>query len=407
MILYGDNGSGKTTILSLIVNLLSHVDKKGHKKRVAGIKFRRCMIWVGKYIVEARRDNLDAKGFTACVLDSTSRVVAKASYYTDDDKKDRFQLQHKKLLSALHEIGAGLYFLADNRRLTSNILSDNTESEVVYDFDDHLRQIQLIERELASDRKRKAADQVLDDAVTRVTTWATRSALSASTQGEEDVNTIYSKIITQLATPKRRRQASSDPTLDQLKSVLESQHQRSVEFSQFGLASPPKLDSLLRSVTRASKNTGDAIAKVLGPYVDSMKARLDALQNLQKIISSFVASMNSFYTDKTLTFDLRTGIRIQTREGELLTPGMLSSGERQLLLLFCNTVVAKQSPSIFIIDEPELSLNVKWQRQLVRSLLDITADSQTQFLLATHSIELLTRHKELVLNLVMAQKLHQ
>jgi energy-coupling factor transporter ATP-binding protein EcfA2 len=115
-----------------------------------------------------------------------------------------------------------------------------------------------------------------------------------------------------------------------------------------------------------------------------------------------VESINSFYTDKSVTFDLRRGLRIRTALGKALKPAMLSSGERQLLLLFCNMVVAKQRPNIFIIDEPELSLNVKWQRQLVRSLLAVSRDSQMQFILATHSIELLTRHKEYVVELNQA-----
>ena len=41
IILYGDNGSGKTTILKLIFYLLSCVDKAGHKSALAKYKFKR------------------------------------------------------------------------------------------------------------------------------------------------------------------------------------------------------------------------------------------------------------------------------------------------------------------------------------------------------------------------------
>jgi predicted ATPase len=61
--------------------------------------------------------------------------------------------------------------------------------------------------------------------------------------------------------------------------------------------------------------------------------------------------------------------------------------------------VAKQRPSVFIIDEPELSLNVKWQRMLVSSLLAAAKDAQMQFVLATHSIELLARYNAYVVEL--------
>jgi energy-coupling factor transporter ATP-binding protein EcfA2 len=409
VILYGNNGSGKTTLLRLIVNLLSHVDGKGHKKRVSEVKFSRFMIWVGHFTVEARRQNIDTEGFTAIVTDAESGLVAEANYFFEESGPNpERERHHKELLGALQKIRAGLYFLADDRRITSNVLAETTDTNELV-LDDQAEWISLARHRLLhgdlSSRKRKAADKVLEDAVARVTAWATTTALSASTQGEDDVNTIYSRIIQQLATSSRRKAPSSTPAIEDLVESLREQYNRSVDFSQFGLTSPPKLDKVLASVAKAPKGARDAIAKVLGPYVDSMKARLDALQGVQKSISSFVESINAFYADKALTFDLRLGLRIRTHENQLLQPTMLSSGERQLLLLFCNTFVAKQQPSIFIIDEPELSLNVKWQRQLVRSLLAITKDSQMQFVFATHSIELLTRYQEYVVELSESPKL--
>ena len=52
-----------------------------------------------------------------------------------------------------------------------------------------------------------------------------------------------------------------------------------------------------------------------------------------------------------------------------------------------------------MIDEPELSLNIKWQRKLLSELLFFIGDSKVQYLFATHSIELLTQHKENVIKL--------
>lgn len=400
MILYGENGSGKTTLLRVIVNLLSHVDHKGHKARVADVKFRHFLIGIGDFRVEAIRDDIEERGFTARVSDD-SGVLAEADYYTGEERKTSDERQHKELLKKLQDINVGLFFLADDRRVTSNILSepdDNPRLDEMYWPESGVR-IQHLSHDQSSSRKRKAADKLLEDAVAKVNSWATTKALSGSTQGEEDVNSIYSRIIQQLSRGNRRKRADAKPTVEHLISALQEQHERSLTFSKFGLASPPKLDRLLSSVGKAPNTARDAIAKVLGPYVDSLKARLDALQDVQNSISSFVESINAFYTHKTVAFDLRKGLTIRTREGDSLKPTMLSSGERQLLLLFCNTLMAKDRPSIFIIDEPELSLNVKWQRQLVNSLLSSTRDSLMQFILATHSIELLTRHRRYVVEL--------
>ena len=43
-ILYGDNGSGKTTVLNLIFYLLSTKDKSGYKSKLAQTKFEKFAI---------------------------------------------------------------------------------------------------------------------------------------------------------------------------------------------------------------------------------------------------------------------------------------------------------------------------------------------------------------------------
>jgi predicted ATPase len=62
---------------------------------------------------------------------------------------------------------------------------------------------------------------------------------------------------------------------------------------------------------------------------------------------------------------------------------MLSSGEKQLLILLSEVLLQKQSPSVFIADEPELSLHVNWQEKLVGSLRSL--NTQAQIIAATHS----------------------
>jgi predicted ATP-binding protein involved in virulence len=56
-----------------------------------------------------------------------------------------------------------------------------------------------------------------------------------------------------------------------------------------------------------------------------------------------------------------------------------------------------------MIDEPEISLNIKWQRQLIQSLLDVTKGSNIQFIFASHSMELLTPHRDRVVRLMGVQ----
>ena len=139
------------------------------------------------------------------------------------------------------------------------------------------------------------------------------------------------------------------------------------------------------------------IYNILEPYIDGLESRLNSLKNIQNLIEFLISNVNKYFTNKELKYDLSNGFSIfsdDTEEKLLFT--MLSSGERQLLLLFSNIITSSDNPSIFIIDEPEISLNIKWQRKLISTLIKLSNNSKIQFILATHSIELLTNYKSSV-----------
>jgi len=68
---------------------------------------------------------------------------------------------------------------------------------------------------------------------------------------------------------------------------------------------------------------------------------------------------------------------------KILSSGVLSSGEKQLLILLGETLLQRERPSILIADEPELSLHVLWQEKLIANLR--TLNPAAQIVVATHS----------------------
>ena len=73
-----------------------------------------------------------------------------------------------------------------------------------------------------------------------------------------------------------------------------------------------------------------------------------------------------------------------------------------MLILFCNILSSSDKATIFIIDEPELSLNVSWQRKLLDAMVRCVGENQVQFFFATHSLELVARHMNKMAKLVNA-----
>ena len=112
---------------------------------------------------------------------------------------------------------------------------------------------------------------------------------------------------------------------------------------------------------------------------------------------SFLDEVNSYFSNKEFLYNLGSsrksseyGLQIRnTIQDKMLSPDSLSSGERQLILMLTLVAIKRTRPTLFFIDEPEISLSSTWQRKLEKSLKKLS-DSNIQFLIATHSIEILS-----------------
>ena len=69
--------------------------------------------------------------------------------------------------------------------------------------------------------------------------------------------------------------------------------------------------------------------------------------------------------------------------GETLTPYQLSSGEKQMLAILLTVLVEDLQPYVLFMDEPEVSLHVDWQEQLIDLILQLNPN--VQIILTTHS----------------------
>ena len=64
-------------------------------------------------------------------------------------------------------------------------------------------------------------------------------------------------------------------------------------------------------------------------------------------------------------------------------PYQLSSGEKQMLAILLTVLVQDNHPYVFFMDEPEVSLHVDWQQQLIDLVLELNPN--VQIILTTHS----------------------
>ncbi len=69
--------------------------------------------------------------------------------------------------------------------------------------------------------------------------------------------------------------------------------------------------------------------------------------------------------------------------GETLQPYQLSSGEKQLLVVLLTVLIEDRLPYVLFMDEPEVSMHIEWQKQLIDLILQLNPN--VQIILTTHS----------------------
>lgn len=105
-------------------------------------------------------------------------------------------------------------------------------------------------------------------------------------------------------------------------------------------------------------------------------------------VSAFMDIVNGLFTGKSIkVHNGRT--RIETDEGEILKLSKLSSGEKQIMVIFYRLLFHSRPGGMAIIDEPEISLHILWQHSVSDLFLDICRLRDMQIIAATHSPQMI------------------
>ncbi len=68
---------------------------------------------------------------------------------------------------------------------------------------------------------------------------------------------------------------------------------------------------------------------------------------------------------------------------QVLTPNMLSSGEKQLVIILLTALIQEDRNCVLFMDEPEISLHTDWQEKLIENIRCL--NNNAQIIIATHS----------------------
>lgn len=409
----GGNGSGKTTALKLMNALISP-----NFKELLQIPFEICSLTL---ISDAREVVISAKadGDNISLRVSNCDAELNLPNYSNTEvdfysrREDKFEemieeINHRNLghpvIDAISKIDSPIFLGLDRRREVSNVKQDYYHEREVWmhkkrsksggvrrfikgSIGASLMDTEMLVqnsyrriRELENKQSHKLRDKILlssfqyskfdqDDLTPEMNNWKEKEGLLAR---QKEIKDAISNIVGEGSSLSNE----VDRFFSDITKLFEVMEKTKEGFAIEWLLNKAQIERMSSIVD----------------IVDEHKSKVD---KYYKPINDFLNTVNEFYRDsnKELKVDAVGQLVVKRPDGNECTIEGLSSGERQLLVIFSHAFFNRHSGkrNIFIVDEPELSLHLGWQEMFADTIFSISPNSQ--FILATHSPEIVAGNK--------------
>lgn len=421
-IIHGPNGCGKTTVFRII-------DAVFNKKleKIVDVDF--------DYVIFAFSDGRSLKVERKSALSSDGMDNAKEHIYfiysiSSTEGEVVFQRNSRETLIkfVLNSAPKIPRFLPWVRRLEQNTWMDAQENDritseqLIERYGDYL--CQFLDRRSPNYHVPEEVLALLSEFDVRLIT-ADRLTVQTTTKsryGEDDVKierqvTIFAdklankirEVIQQYAELSQEKdrtflhrviKQTSWMTLEQIKEKMLELEDKRKDFIDAGILEESKdeinINELIGSI---SENEGSYLA-LLSLYVMDTEEKLNVLSELSASINLFRKWIDNSFNYKRITFNKKCGFQFEsTYSDTIISPEKLSSGEQHELVMFYDLIFNTSEKSLILIDEPELSLHVKWQLDYVDELLRVISSVGFSTVLATHSPQIINGKWDMVASL--------
>lgn len=131
---------------------------------------------------------------------------------------------------------------------------------------------------------------------------------------------------------------------------------------------------------------------VLKTYLDDTDEKLRTFDDVAARVTLFRDIANTRFFNKTLRVNVQEGIVVtRDADGRPIPPAGLSSGEQHELILMYDLLFNVPQGALVLIDEPEISLHVAWQKSFVADIDRIAELASLRFVIATHSPQIINK----------------
>lgn len=146
-------------------------------------------------------------------------------------------------------------------------------------------------------------------------------------------------------------------------------------------------------------------AKVLLVYLNDSEKKSSVFDDLLERLELFTNILNGRrFTYKSIKIDKEQGFSFVTSKNKPLDLTDLSSGEQHEVILLYELIFKAKSNTLVLIDEPEISLHVTWQKEFLNDLMKIIDLQKIQVIIATHSPQIINNRWDLTVDLEKSEE---
>lgn len=383
------NGYGKTTILTIINNLT-----KGYLFYFYNLPF-------AEIIIELTEDNQIIITKTEASTESSESSDFRQNKETNINFSWKsstsyisFDINDKRIKSALRALRRSLNLTSDDiNNLHSAELRDkilyseefyNTLSNPLTDY----QEFQLKSHSLTTTfipANRIYGGQLVDPDDDAEITWY-KETLSPIKVVSRELRQELKKIRMNYLVQAQKLDSEFLTTLLSSTTIFtEEEYKHKVSYLNSKVESLLKYN-LINRLKFLEYSDNDNDARILSTHINEVERKLSIYDDFLKKIELFSTLIeNKVFANKKFTLSPAYGIRCISDNGAIIDLDCLSSGEQNQLILLYDFIFRVQDNSILLLDEPENSLHVTWQRLFINDIQLIAEKKNLQTIIATHS----------------------
>ena len=411
-LLYGLNGCGKTTILNIITAIIT-----GRLYKLFSYKFEKIAL---EYLDEKKED----VPFVISIVKHEDCLKIKFKHKKEN--VDKLQIPEERRSRRVSNFNEDVYFdryyiLAEIKKEFNYVYLALNRASYLYENEDSVfYRRRLLSEDIILEPEFIAPEiQYVENLIVRQYMLATaqinkindefrnsilKSALDLNIQMD------FRKAIT---TFKNKMMNKSDiiKTQDSYIKVLNSlnliSNEEKKQYENFFKKYLNRINRIINNFNNNNHDNDDffnlilesnemkKIDAILDISADSENRKTSAMKSINLFLNTVNEFISSADIKKKISIDVSGHVYFSTENDEQkLSIQYLSSGERQILVFFANLIfgVKPTSSGIFVVDEPELSLHLSWQKVFLKKALEIS--NNVQFIFATHAPEIIGKYRD-------------